>query len=78
MRGCLKHRKIKTLTLYPHQTKKQIKLAGLVHEFATELQLRAKIANENDENNENLMRGVKTDAGGDGKLKFSFPWPKEY
>ena len=24
------------------------------------------------------MRGVKTDAGGDGKLKFSFPWPKEY
>ena len=21
------------------------------------------------------MRGVKTDAGGDGKLKFSFPWP---
>ena len=46
MRGCLKHRKIKTLTLYPHQTKKQIKLAGLVHEFGTELQSRAKIAGQ--------------------------------
>ena len=46
MPGGLPHRKNKNIDIVPTSNKKQIKLAGLVHEFATELQSRAKIAGQ--------------------------------
>ena len=46
MPGGLPHRKIKNNEVVPTLNKKQITLAVLEHEFATELQWRAKIAGE--------------------------------
>ena len=52
MPGGLPHRKNKNSDVVPTLNKKQIPLAGLKHEFANELQSRAKIAGQ--------IKGIKT------------------